>query len=412
MNNKRPFLILAWILSAGSATAACIAMDPGRWIPEQTVLQRIIWSGLFFAILFLAGFTGLSLGLKLHRRYRIHRSRSWLPVCVLCALLLFGVGAGGQALFTRSRSEEIYHPSPADVVLLLDDSSSMEQHGYDVPRTEAACRFIDSLDENTRLQIIAFSGTIREYAPLTPADDAGRELLKTAVRSIDLTGTTNFDLPLEEAVKSLLENGLADSGKAIILFTDGEASISDEIFTKVKDSGSLFFSVRITETGEQASTGTSAAGASGIVTDTVSRLIRLTEETGGSDIALNPGTDGSIFTDDLLNAFQTAFAATTEMIRTVPDGLLVLTAEITPYQRAVRVITILLCAVLIGTGYFGGTRPLQILLNLVCGSLFAVSISPASGRYMIVAVSAGLLLGSAIVLLRLSDGNSADAAER
>jgi hypothetical protein len=38
----------------------------------------------------------------------------------------------------------------------------------------------------------------------------------------------------------------------------------------------------------------------------------------------------------------------------------------------------------------------------VCGALFAGSIFLASGRYLIVAVCAGVLLGSAIVLLQVS----------
>lgn len=393
---------MAWVLSAGLAAAACILLNPGRWIPEQTALQRIIWSGIFFAALFAAGFIGLTIGLSLHRRYRIRRSVNWLPVAVLCACLIFGAGAGGQALFMRSQTERIYHPSPADVVLLLDDSSSMELKGYDLPRTEAACRFIDSLDENVRLQIVAFSGISREYAPLTVADDAGREQLKEAVRNIDLTGTTDFDQPLENAVKNLQENGRAEAGKAIILLTDGEASLSNEVYAKVKDSGILFFSVRITDEAGQSAAAAVTAGDAVTTPDTPDLLIRLAADTGGSDTELHPGQDGSVSTDELLKAFQNAFAATTETISTVPDGLLVLTPEISPYQWVVRVITILLCAVLIAIGYFGGTRPVQIILNLVCGALFAGSIFLASGRYLIVAVCAGILLGSAIVLLQVS----------
>lgn len=386
---------MTWILSAVPAFLAALVLDPGRLIPEQTQMQRILWSGGFFLLIYLAGFLGLSIGLAILSRirgFRVRRSGNWLLVFLLGAVLIFGAGAGGQALFMRSEAVDEYHPTPVDVVLLLDDSSSMELYGYDGARTEGTCLFVDSLDENVRVQVIAFSGLVREYLPFTTADDAGKEQIKEGVRNIDLTGLTDFDLPLTAAAQSLTENGRADCQKAILLFTDGEASLADETVQKVIGSGAKLFCVRI-----------SGSDQTDEISADMRKLADLAVQTGGADIVLEPAADGTVNAEDLLTAFQTAFAAVVETIRVVPDGLLAVSAGITTYQWIIRVITILLIAVLTGIGFFGRIRPLPLILNLVSGAAFAIAIGAAGGQYLLVAVCGGILLGSAFVVLQIRE---------
>lgn len=398
MKTRSHFAWPACILSAVFAAVSAVLISPARMIPEQTPFQRILWSGGFFLAVYLAGWIGMTAGLWIVSamlKIRIQYSAKRIPVFLLCAALVFGIGAGGQALFMRSEAVEEYHPTPVDAVLLLDDSSSMEIYDYDVSRTEAACRFVDSLDENTRVQVIAFSGLVREYVPFTAADESGRETIKEGIRRIDLTGRTDLDLSLSAAVDSLSENSREGCSKAIILLTDGEAPVSDVNAQKTGESGIRLFSVRITD---------SETSASEENPQDIKALTDLTAETGGADIVINPASDGSVSTDELINAFQTAFEAAVEIVHLVPDGLLVTKAGISMYQWAIRILTILLAALMAAFGYYGKAQPAQLLSALLCGMLFTGCIYAFAEQYLMIAVCGGILLGTAIVILRIAGG--------
>ena len=383
MKSKR-ILLLPLILSVLPTVPAVLFFDPQRIIPGQSYNERIGWSAIFFLVIYLLSFIGMSVGLLLNREYRIRRPRFWLLTFLLAGALVLLAGGIGQLLFMRGETEVIVHPSQSDAALLLDESSSMEWSGYDDPRKTVALAFTDSLDENVRVQLFGFSGIVKPYSDLIAADSGGKEQLKEGIRRTDLTGCTDFDFALTVAVESL-SNGSPERKQAIVLITDGEAEISQETVENVLQSGCVLIAACI-------------AGSSG-QSDVPRELAALADRTGGKTVTLPVNADGSVNTAPLEEAYAEAFPGTTEEISVTPDGLLILEQDVSGYQWAVRICTLLICAVIMGIGLFGSLRWKTILFSLVCGAVLAGVIALRGGDYRSVAVSACVLLGAALVMV-------------
>ena len=116
--------------------------------------------------------------------------------------------------------------NPADIVLVMDKSGSMNQQRM-IYAKQGAKELIDIVKEagsdadegklgnGTRMAIVSFSSQATKMVPLT--QDV--EQLKTAIDSLNSGGDTNHTLAFEAAEKILADKG--PNRQIIIMFTDG-----------------------------------------------------------------------------------------------------------------------------------------------------------------------------------------------
>lgn len=395
---KKSFGLLAWLCSvAGSLIGAGLAiqMDLDVDAPAE---ERTMWMGLFFVAIFVGGFLGLNLGLALDRRRKVLRPRLWPVSFLLSGALLFGAGFGGQLLFMRAE-EEITIPTEVDLVLLLDASGSMDI--YTTPRTEAACQFVDSLDEDCRLQVISFTcrgdQPAMDQSPMLEMDSQGKDTLKEMIAGIDHQGGTDFNAPLRLALDTLDKEGRKKCDKAVIMLTDGYGEdmpdLDEELTDDYLDDEVKLMTIRISDSND--------------LYGAPEALVEMAEETGGFDTWLEPNRDGSVDTDDMLDAFEEAFQAVTEMRPIDSDGFLISSEETSVYQLLVRTATLLVCAFLFGLGYFGRIQ-WKAILNLILAAVLSVLISQLEVDTIIGAAMTCLMLAGAYVTFVVEEGEVID----
>ena len=383
--NRKTFCISAVLGSLAGAALLALLITPRNFDALSTAGERIFWVGGFFLAVFAGGFAGLHLTLHFSRKYKIQRSRFWIPALLLACALLFAIGAGGQALFMYSK-EEITVPASADMVLLLDASGSMDSYGYTQPRTDAGCQFVNSLSDDNRLQAVSFAGTVLDSTSLVNMDTQGKNTLTQFIQGIDSVGATDFNAPLRQAMQTLTQYGRADCGKAVILLTDGDGDLNSDVINMYRGSNVKVFTVRISS--------------DTALSPDARALADFAVDTGGFDVQLIPAADGSVDAADMLKAFQDAFQATSETRVNMSKDLLVYAEQTTFWQFLLRVIVFILCAVLIGIGYFGQFSLQLGIANGACGLASAVLVTLFNGSsYGLCVAVICLLMMTAIVSL-------------
>lgn len=387
------FCVSAWAASAFGGLLGAAIMTPSIW-QLTTSRGRIIWAGMFFLVVFLCGNIGLQFALRFSRKYKVEMPRYWIIALLLSGVLLFGLGAGGQALFMYSR-EEIAVPADVDMVLLLDASGSMDASDYSAPRTNAACQFVDSLSEHHRLQAISFAARVMDCSSMLVTDDAGKQTLKQLIRSIDSTGMTDFDEPLQQALNTLQTQGRAGCSQAVLLLTDGEATISPDVINAYLSSGIKVFSIRIDSSSQ--------------LSDKAAALVDFAVSTGGFDAQLVPQADGDVDAANMLTAFQNAFQATSETRTNMSSDLIVCSEGTTTWQFLVRAVTMMLCSVIFGFGYFGRIQLIPLFLHLGFGFLLSLLISfLGGGSYVVCVIMLCIMMAAAYVSLNPGIGEEMD----
>ena len=396
---KNKFAFGSFLLSAVLAVLSVSLIDPTHLIPRQLTDERILWTGAFFALIYFAGWIGLVLGLKVfHRGYKVRFGVRGVSLAVALGIVTFIAGAFGQALYMRGEKQVIHHPSDIDMELLLDGSSSMELSNYDASLKDAAFQVVDSLDENCQMEIIGFANTIPNNTIPTSSfqsgDDAGKNALKDYINSIDVTGGTNFSQPLAAGTQFLKDEGRQNAGKAIVLLTDGDGAIEDKVLASIQSNHITLFAGFLSETDPTA--------------ESAEKLRQFASATGGTSVHLVPTADGPVDAGELTRAIQSVYTGVDETVTLTPDGLLPYTGGATAYQWFIRIMTLLVCALLAGIGYFGRISFPQILLNAASGLTLALCIYLFQDHYISAAVCAGVLLGTAVVTLRIAEENTSN----
>jgi len=383
--NRKTFCISAVLGSLAGAALLALLITPRNFDALSTAGERISWVGGFFLAVFAGGFAGLHLTLHFSRKYKIQRSGFWIPAFLLACALLFAIGAGGQALFMYSK-EEITVPASADMVLLLDASGSMDSYGYTQPRTDAGCQFVNSLSDDNRLQAVSFAGTVLDSTSLVNMDTQGKNTLTQFIQGIDSVGATDFNAPLRQAMQTLNQYGRTDCGKAVILLTDGDGDLNSDVINMYLGSDVKVFTVRISS--------------DTALSPDARALADFAVDTGGFDVQLKPAADGSVNAADMLKAFQDAFQATSETRVNMSKDLLVYAEQTTFWQFLLRVVVFILCAVLIGVGYFGQFSLQLGIANGACGLASAVLVTLFNGSsYGLCVAVICLLMTTAFVSL-------------
>lgn len=135
------------------------------------------------------------------------------------------------------------------MVLLLDASGSMDMSGYSHPRTQAACQFVDSLSVDCRIQAVSFAAIVLHRSPLSDMDGSGKAVVKDFIQNVDSIGPTDFNAPLRAALDTLAQEGREGCHHAVLLLTDGEGDLSNDVIRSYQNSGVKVFTIPIGASG-------------------------------------------------------------------------------------------------------------------------------------------------------------------
>jgi Mg-chelatase subunit ChlD len=141
--------------------------------------------------------------------------------------MIFSIFIFGDSWATDMDSMNI----PQDVMLVLDNSGSMQKNDPSILAKPAVQKFAETLSPLYRIGIIIFSDNSQLVLPLTPASDTNtRSSIDTALGGLNYKGLlTNSPSGIEKALYELREHGLQNAVKSIIFMTDGIVDVGSKI---------------------------------------------------------------------------------------------------------------------------------------------------------------------------------------
>lgn len=295
-------IFLTTALFAGAGTILWALDDP---VFSESVGGAILTGAGFFAWTLFWGCAGMELGVWLRRgNCRVDGRRGPVVSLLLAIVLGAGIGAVTETIYavdyvTYTRTVDVdTQLSGRHIVFLIDGSASMMEE-RDVC-VEAACKLIDSLDENTFVQTMAFASAIaeRNVSQFLPMTAENRKAMQDFMRGMDLAGGTNFNIPLRRALETLYGHRDDEYSQIILMLTDGEGELDSDVVQTFSDPDNEIhlFTVRIT--GEED------------VSPMTQSLINLAE----LDFPIRQNGSGSVDVSAVLDAFGAALASTTTVI--------------------------------------------------------------------------------------------------
>jgi len=373
----------------GALAGAGIALLLKTLVFGNTVAMRIVWVGLFFALIALGGAIGLHLYLTFTQKYEVSRRPGWVIFLLVAILVTGGLGSGGQYLFMMDIEEHRDVEGCADIVMLLDCSGSMST--IEEGRASASATFIDYLNENIRLQVVPFGSTIFTYntSALLEMNDANKDAQKALISSLVSAGRTDFEEPLEFAYDSLMDNEREDAAKVVVILSDAEGDIPKELAQKYEDSDIRVFSLRFDFN----------QGASTAVGD----FIDFVERTDGFDIPIDADSQDGVDEIALEAAFETVFEASVDYVSSMNSNLLVCAEDsVSFWQHVIRFVTLALCSAAIGVGFFAQFDFKGLVFNVLIGLAGSGLVALFEGLFGLIfcCLLLSVLLGTAIVSLQ------------
>lgn len=292
---KWKFDWLMWAVSAVTSLIGVLPLSMSFDNGTDTWGSRLLWMICFFAIPLVCGLAGVCFveGIRA-KKITVHRPFNRLSSFVIAIIGSLVLGGVGQVIYDMG-SKTVTTVGTKDVVLLLDGSSSM--NGYKEPCVDAACVLVDSLDEDCRVQVVSFAAKVLGETDFLYMDASGKSEVQRFMQNIDVTGGTNFDAALDVAMDTLEDNAQKDRGQAVILLTDGDGPLSDNVKKSYQSSDVKLYTIRIT--GNFSNSG-------------ASELLQLVQATGGFDTEVSVTGNGQVDADEMIEAFRNAFAGSQE----------------------------------------------------------------------------------------------------
>jgi Mg-chelatase subunit ChlD len=114
---------------------------------------------------------------------------------------------------------------PLNLVLLLDNSGSMERADRVRIRQECLRVLAGQLQQQDRVSVVAFARTARLFVDGLPGNQAGE--LQQRVGGLTPEGGTNLEDAMNVAYQTALRHFLANGVNRVVLLTDGAANLGD-----------------------------------------------------------------------------------------------------------------------------------------------------------------------------------------
>lgn len=336
------------------------------FLHNGSVMMSVFIAVLLFVIPMTAGFLTMQLVLLFQRKKYNLQTKGAFVRFVAVLLVTAVLAAVSQLLYcfewqTYSTEKVIENKTKGShVVLLMDISGSMKDERSAC--IDAACELVNSLDENTSMQFIAFAGTVEPrnktaFLNLTPDN---KLVVQDVIRNVKMEGGTNFNYPLEEAMDTLIQNQDPDYRSMILLLTDGrEATVNAQNKQKLRDNSQIeLFSLRVVPANA-----------------TISKEEKELMELAVKDFPLEQQKDGSLDMSTVLQTFKTAInhkKVEVEWHKKLAMGSDVVFGSDNQgyWWRAVtQIVMFTLYSVLLSVAYYGKPGIPSLILSLAAGAL-------------------------------------------
>lgn len=378
---KFDWLMLGLSLGLSAAAAALIwYLSVKTDLFPAGIAGCFVRSVLFLTLPLLGGLSGVCLAERIRQKQfsvmkRPGRGRSFL-IALASGVLL---GGFGQLIYMvtveeyEKEAESEAEPGDSDLVLLLDCSDSMQ--GKKASCGEAACQLTDKLGEGNFMQVVSFAGRVLGQTELLPMDPDGKQSCIEFIHNIDLVGMTNFNAAFRTALDTLDGSATGNGRQAVILITDGQASLDEGIKEECLEANIIVYSIRLAEDGGMDSQSEA--------------LVSFVEETGGFNTEIQVDAEGDISVEKLLEALESAAIEKQEPVygkRLALGERLLVGGDEAPEVRhyAIRFLVFLAYGILITWAYYGKAA--------------GKNIAGCVGAAVLMAAAAGLLQEGAVLV--------------
>ena len=366
------FFVLLLMMTLLNATASV------GWV------YRALMTGLIAAVTPLVVFLCVTKLSALRKRRKIHFPSLSVRTAGILLAALFLTGFVGQCLYSL-RFETVapqVEAKQADMMLLLDDSGSVNENGFAGAARRASERLIDGLSSASRLSAAVFTTKIDAFSNLCVMDNVGKDKLKSTIRAGGSGNGTNLVAALTSAYDTLTadDNG---SVKTVILMTDGGGVVPSDLADAYAAAGVTVHVIRPDKAARFTAQLTAFAAA-----------------VGGSDRAVAENGSGFLADDvftvitDICTGLGIGFSESAPTKITFSEGLL-LHDTASPSVRLldvlIRFAVFAVLSVLTQYLYFRKITPVLILINVISAAIACAAVTcagPASlGIITIAAVS-------------------------
>lgn len=222
-----------WLMVLFSLIGGTVGWAAGEWLLWRLVghWPDVVVSGLYFGIIAL--FIGLACltaemisprlnGQSWRQRYA---GTSWLVLVPATLVLLFIAGLTLEAAY---QIEAGGVKSVENIVLVIDNSGSMEQTDPNQDRYKAAKRMIEEMDRDKRVAVFVFNDSVTLLQPFVQVkDQAVKDELFAKMDGLQPTqGRTDIGLSLSEAMKHIKDNPADSGGTMAVLLSDGFSEVN------------------------------------------------------------------------------------------------------------------------------------------------------------------------------------------
>lgn len=125
----------------------------------------------------------------------------------------------------------------ANYVFLIDTSGSMDSEDKLGLLKSSLKALVDVLDDEDRISIITYSGTVKKLLESTPVSESGK--IKKAIGKLTASGSTAGGAAMEMAYKECLNNYIKGGNNRVIMGTDGDFNVgvtsTDALLEMVQD---------------------------------------------------------------------------------------------------------------------------------------------------------------------------------
>jgi Ca-activated chloride channel family protein len=194
---------------------------------------NIVVIGLYFGIMALCIGLGCLIGELISPRLNGHSWRqrysglSWKLLIPATLVMLF---VAGLLLELGYQVNPEGRKSVEDLVLVIDNSGSMQQTDPDNERLTAAKNLISQMDADKRVAIVSFESNAQVIQPFTPiGTDAEKQAVYAKIDGIQTTtGGTEINLALQETIRQIETQGNAEKGSMVIMLSDGFSELDTQ----------------------------------------------------------------------------------------------------------------------------------------------------------------------------------------
>lgn len=117
---------------------------------------------------------------------------------------------------------------PKDIILVLDNSGSMRKNDPKYLMKNVIKKFIDDVDESSRIALTIFDQNIQKILPFTHISAQSKQSFLDSLSQLDYKGSlTNSPAAIENAIYDMKNNAREEALKIIIFLTDGIIDTGD-----------------------------------------------------------------------------------------------------------------------------------------------------------------------------------------